>query len=627
MLNFVKIVLLFLLITSSVYSDIIKNDTDVFMENQGIIRGSVKNNLGLPVSGAKIIFYTNDHQAIDSVATDRSGKYSYHLRSGKYYVSAEAFNYIKLYFPNKHFISSAASVTIHASQIHDVSFCLEVGSSILGQIMTGINDESSFLVSAVKIDYPHKGWQRDKYCSVTYQGSYILDGLIPGYYVVFIRSSEFKTIFYNNAYLFDDAEILQSTLINPAYGIDFQLESPGNGYITGLIYESTSGDPLSNCKVSAYQWKYPEDDPYQISTETDSRGYYELEVTAGYYYIKSDIENEIQSETISLFYQDRFDPKLADMIFVEPLLYQTDIDFQIDKTLHYNLDICGTIVNQDNGMPIENAKITALDYHTGQPIAYTYSNYHGDFAIKHALTGSYILEISGHGLIPNFWPNAISWQDAEVVTLQHRGSIIQDGGAITQDYGTPGFSISGSVIGIDGPLDNVRIYAINNDNSLITYQYTNNQGDFSITSGLTEGSYSLFADLYGYNGSYYPSTLHLDLIENPDLTDINFYLETALTSIQSEIHIPDDNILLSNYPNPFNSTTIIQLSSANYLNTKVDIYNICGQLINSLPISISPGVNQIQWNGLSHDNTPVSSGIYYYKLSEFPNTHKMLLLK
>ncbi|MBC8385057.1 MAG: S8 family peptidase [Candidatus Cloacimonetes bacterium] len=86
--------------------------------------------------------------------------------------------------------------------------------------------------------------------------------------------------------------------------------------------------------------------------------------------------------------------------------------------------------------------------------------------------------------------------------------------------------------------------------------------------------------------------------------------------------------LYQNYPNPFSSNTTISYSSPeNNQHAKINIYNIKGQQIKKY--SLFNNKYSILWDGRDDDNKPVSSGIYFYKMSVggFTSTKKMILMK
>ena len=88
---------------------------------------------------------------------------------------------------------------------------------------------------------------------------------------------------------------------------------------------------------------------------------------------------------------------------------------------------------------------------------------------------------------------------------------------------------------------------------------------------------------------------------------------------------------LSNYPNPFNPSTIIYFSvtqTSSFVN--LDIYNLKGQKVKKLVDEIySAGNYTVLWDGKDDNGNNVSSGIYLYKLKaeDYTSTKKMILMK
>jgi hypothetical protein len=89
---------------------------------------------------------------------------------------------------------------------------------------------------------------------------------------------------------------------------------------------------------------------------------------------------------------------------------------------------------------------------------------------------------------------------------------------------------------------------------------------------------------------------------------------------------------LTNYPNPFNTYTVIEFyyDSDRASNVRLGIYNITGQLIYSRYIYCDKRKTYFsRWNGLNDDGLEVQSGVYFYRLeSTFGvNTNKMILMR
>jgi len=94
--------------------------------------------------------------------------------------------------------------------------------------------------------------------------------------------------------------------------------------------------------------------------------------------------------------------------------------------------------------------------------------------------------------------------------------------------------------------------------------------------------------------------------------------------------IPTEYALHANYPNPFNPITNIKYDIPENTHVTIAIYNILGQhMIDLVNEEQAAGYYHMQWNGLTKQGTPVSSGLYIYRLttSEFTKSHKMTYLK
>jgi flagellar hook assembly protein FlgD len=107
--------------------------------------------------------------------------------------------------------------------------------------------------------------------------------------------------------------------------------------------------------------------------------------------------------------------------------------------------------------------------------------------------------------------------------------------------------------------------------------------------------------------------------------------EMTIDIIKEEIPLIS-TVLHQNYPNPFNPETKISF----YLpqdTEKLDlkIFNIRGQLVRTL-VEGEPhfrGEYQVTWDGRNDSGRPVTSGVYFYRMTtpSFDQVNKMLLLK
>jgi hypothetical protein len=95
--------------------------------------------------------------------------------------------------------------------------------------------------------------------------------------------------------------------------------------------------------------------------------------------------------------------------------------------------------------------------------------------------------------------------------------------------------------------------------------------------------------------------------------------------------LPSEYSLSQNYPNPFNPSTIIRYGLPGNSKVKISIYNILGQLVESLVNETqSAGYHEVTWNAANK-----ASGVYLYSIdavsgngkNNFQSVKKLILLK
>jgi hypothetical protein len=114
------------------------------------------------------------------------------------------------------------------------------------------------------------------------------------------------------------------------------------------------------------------------------------------------------------------------------------------------------------------------------------------------------------------------------------------------------------------------------------------------------------------------------------IDDILLVVEQDVVSDDDREEIPVANRLRSNFPNPFNPSTMISFDMAQDGHVTIDIFNIRGQRIKSLVNEhLRSGVHTVEWNGTDDQGRQVSSGIYLYQMQSenYTSTRRMLLMK
>ena len=110
---------------------------------------------------------------------------------------------------------------------------------------------------------------------------------------------------------------------------------------------------------------------------------------------------------------------------------------------------------------------------------------------------------------------------------------------------------------------------------------------------------------------------------------INSIKNNYLT-IDNKLNPEDYSIDIKNYPNPFNSNTIIDFYITNDSKVDLKIFDIMGNLVRNLVSYRMPsGLKKINWDGTNNNREDIAAGVYFYQLivNETLFSNKMVYLK
>jgi len=89
--------------------------------------------------------------------------------------------------------------------------------------------------------------------------------------------------------------------------------------------------------------------------------------------------------------------------------------------------------------------------------------------------------------------------------------------------------------------------------------------------------------------------------------------------------LPSEFALLSNYPNPFNASTVISYELPTDAHVKLEIYNLFGQKV----ATVVDGQQEAGYKSVTWEDSEAASGVYFYKLTagDFTQIKRMTLLR
>ncbi len=267
----------------------------------------------------------------------------------------------------------------------------------------------------------------------------------------------------------------------------------------------------------------------------------------------------------------------------------------------------GNVINEDNGEPITFAPIMSQ-------YGNTMSDDEGYFILNDIPTGNQEITINALGYIPFLQINIIVTEEDTTYVLCE----------LEPDPNTPPSPQNPQASVYDG--NNVHITWEEPelpDEELLAYNVYRN--GIILQSILTEEYFDI--DMINGYYSYFISAVY-DSGESLPTDTVN--VQINISDFGNDV-VPQGDYSLSNYPNPFNPKTTIYFKTRNLHElAQIEIYNLRGQKINTLPVTLSGDEGSITWDGSNQTGKSVSSGIYFYQLvidRKIAAKNKMMLLK
>ncbi len=109
-----------------------------------------------------------------------------------------------------------------------------------------------------------------------------------------------------------------------------------------------------------------------------------------------------------------------------------------------------------------------------------------------------------------------------------------------------------------------------------------------------------------------------------------FSMENPSTSVALDSGVPRTSELMPSYPNPFNAGTVIPFRLAATGPVRIEVFNLLGQRVRRLlDERRPPGLHKVRWTGTDDRGSPVSSGVYFYRLTtgDLVETRRCMLIR
>jgi hypothetical protein len=175
--------------------------------------------------------------------------------------------------------------------------------------------------------------------------------------------------------------------------------------------------------------------------------------------------------------------------------------------------------------------------------------------------------------------------------------------------------------------------SIDGEDDDLRYQFDFGDGETSAWLGpFASGAACATDHIFATDGSYGVTVRTLDVWADTSAWSSEM---PVTVDVVSDVNRRDSDQLpnrasLSNYPNPFNPSTVISFSLPRAGQTSLTIYNILGETVAHLVDDfLSAGEYEVDWDGTNEDGQTVTSGIYLYHLTAGDESlsRKMTLVK
>jgi len=219
---------------------------------------------------------------------------------------------------------------------------------------------------------------------------------------------------------------------------------------------------------------------------------------------------------------------------------------------------------------------------------------------------------------PSYYPDATSWENASTFLLTNNQQFATNISLHQLANFTTGIgSISGSIIkGISCDTNysintnNVLIQLFNSSNELISYTYSNLDGNYEFT-GLGIDNYFIKPE---YTGKYTEKTNVILSNNEPSLSDIDLVVNCSNPLGVEEITSEYITLVKDIYPNPVTTDANLKITITESSIIKIDILNQFGQILYSNIETLSTGEHNISFPTSSY-----ASGLYFIRITPKDN--------
>lgn len=267
------------------------------------------------------------------------------------------------------------------------------------------------------------------------------------------------------------------------------------------------------------------------------------------------------------------------------------------------------IVKTGTHTPVTTSKISVADSIT----TFTYLISGDGYYYAQALPkqGYYFAQAFSEYFLPSYYNKlsspALFWQQADSVNILNPTDNINI--TVVRDSAYGAGVISGSVANyktiVGGPVSDAVVFAKSKfNNHVYVAGRSNSAGEFTVND-IPYGTYSLLIQRFGY------PDVDSQIFTIDSMNTVFANVKILFPSLINDAVQDKNYLLLSNYPNPFNASTVISYSVPQNSMVEVTVYSSIGEKITELfKGNQSAGTHKLFFNASN-----LASGVYFIKLT------------
>jgi len=495
--------------------------------------------------------------------------------------------------------------------VSGVDFSLESNFAIgNGEISGLVTDDNGNAVQAAIVKV--QGLDSYFYNAVVTNadGSYSMDNIVDGDYIVEVWTEAYAPYFYENATNEEDATVLTFEDGTNFENIDMILTGLVTYSISGVVLDNATGEPIVGLDMAASQF----DGWNSGHGITNTSGEYTMEVIEGSYLVHTMERAPSQQMIYATQYWDhKLSPVEADL--VEVTADVADINFDLLPAATHDNSISGSIIFEGQIPNFDVYLVAISSEEEWEESAFMAED--GTYEITNLPDGDFfVLAVSGE-TAAMYYENTLNFDNATPLAVS--GNVTGIDFDLEAIVGDGYANLTGTVTDETGnAVANTSIIALNADGDVWSYVRTDDNGNYTINN-LASGNYTAFATKV-----FYESDNSLVNIISSTTEDFQIQAMSAL-SIDDNNNSEISNFDLGNYPNPFNPETSINFSIKNNAKVNLTVFNSKGEMVKEVTnTNLTSGSHRLHFDGSSFN-----SGVYYYTLSvdDKKVTKKMVLIK